>query len=67
LEEPRRSCVDSRHWNKKLKHRSCLGDSKIFKVPELCDNLPRKAANREWNQSRRKNFAAVNKYEKGVT
>jgi hypothetical protein len=26
----------------------------------------RKAANREWNQTRRKQFAAVNKDEKGV-
>ena len=28
-------------------------------------NLLRKAANREWNQSRRKKFVAVNKDEKG--
>jgi hypothetical protein len=28
--------------------------------------LPRKAANREWNKSRRKKFFAVNKDEKGV-
>ena len=28
--------------------------------------LPRKAANREWNQLRRKNFVVVNKDEKGV-
>ena len=28
--------------------------------------LLRKAANREWNQPRRKNFVAVNKDEKGV-
>ena len=28
--------------------------------------LPRKAANREWNQPRRKQFVAVNKDEKGV-
>ena len=28
--------------------------------------LPRKAANREWNQLTRKKFVAVNKDEKGV-
>ena len=28
--------------------------------------LLRKAANKEWNQLRRKKFVAVNKYEKGV-
>ena len=30
------------------------------------DYLLRKAANREWNQPRRKNFVAVNKDEKEV-
>ena len=30
------------------------------------DYLLRKAANREWNQPRRKTFIAVNKDEKGV-
>ena len=30
------------------------------------ENLLRKAANREWNQPRRKTFIAVNKDEKGV-
>ena len=29
-------------------------------------NLMRQAANREWNQPRRKKFVAVNKNEKGV-
>jgi hypothetical protein len=28
--------------------------------------MPRKAANREWNQPRKKQFVAVNKDEKGV-
>jgi hypothetical protein len=28
--------------------------------------LPRKAANRKWNQPRRKNFVAINKAIKGV-
>ena len=30
------------------------------------ENLLRKAANREWNQPRRKQFVIVNKDEKGV-
>jgi hypothetical protein len=35
----------------------------MFKTP---DYLLRKAANREWNQPRRKKSIAVNKDEKGV-
>jgi hypothetical protein len=37
----------------------------MLKMPEPWDML-KKAANREWNQSRRKQFVAVNKDEKGV-
>jgi hypothetical protein len=46
-----------------------------FKLPWRPQDVPdarttgyllRKAANREWNQTRRKKFVAVNKYEKVV-
>ena len=35
-------------------------------VKEAMGYMLRKAANREWNQPRRKQFVAVNKDEKGV-
>ena len=34
--------------------------------PRAMGYMVRKAANREWNQPRRKHFVAVNKDEKGV-
>jgi hypothetical protein len=61
LEEPRRSYVDLRHWNKKLTWRP-----QDVKDARAMGYLPRKAANREWNQPRRKKFVAVNKNEKGT-
>ena len=41
----------------------CLGDSKMLEMPEPWDLL-RRAANREWNQPKRKKCAAVNKAER---
>jgi hypothetical protein len=37
LEEPRRSFVNPRHWNKKLCSWNCLRDPKIFEMPEPWD------------------------------
>jgi hypothetical protein len=63
FEEPRRSCADLRHWNKK--HWSCLGNHKIFQGARAIEYLLRNSANREWKQPREKN-CAVNKNENGV-
>jgi hypothetical protein len=40
--------------------------SKDVKDVRVVGYLLRKAANREWNQPKRKKFVAVNKDEKGV-
>jgi hypothetical protein len=53
-----------------IKKRSCNIEIawrfKDVKDARAMGYMVRKAANREWNQSRRKQFVAVNKEEKGV-
>jgi hypothetical protein len=41
----------------------CLGDPKMLEMAEPWDTKPRKAAYRDWNQPKSKNFVAVNKAE----
>ena len=63
-------------WNSPEDHVWMLKQEAVtLKLPWSLQDVPdsravgyllRKAANREWNQPRRKNFVAVNKDEKGV-
>jgi hypothetical protein len=65
LEDPRRSCVDPRHWDKKLWHWSCLGHPKMFETPELWDTSE-ESYYKEVEPVQEMKFVAVNKYEKGL-
>jgi hypothetical protein len=67
LEEPRRSCVDPRHWNKKLKYWSFLGEPKMFKMSELWAICWGKLlTGNETSPEKKKEVVAVNKDENGV-
>jgi hypothetical protein len=60
LKEPRGSCIYSRHLNRNCKLKLPWRPQDV-RDARAVGYLPRKAANREWNQPRRKKFVEVNK------
>jgi hypothetical protein len=55
--------VDPRPWNKNLYNAEVSLKTSDFRDTRAMGYLLRKAANREWNQTRKKKFVTVNKDE----
>ena len=65
LEEQRKSCVDPQTLKQEAVKPKLTQGPQDVKDARATGSLPRKTANRKWNQPRRKKFVAVNKDAKG--
>ena len=60
LEYPRRSCVNPRHWNKKLSSWNCLGYHKMLEMSETWDTCQGKLLTGSGTSSREQSLWLVN-------